>query len=209
MKNKYVNRSKISEAKFRELARLFSLDLTASQIAELTGLNRNTVNRYVRGIRERISEYCDVTAPPGLTQPDEGKKSSDTARIVGLAERNERVFAERVTEHQITQVAQKPPNSSSRSFHPNLSDLPFQMAIAIDSEHRFYLCSEAEYRDQMRRFKRLEGFWGYAQTRLEKFKGMRQSTFQLHLKECQFRFNLPKDSIYQTVLTIVRKNPLF
>jgi transposase len=39
MNNKYVNRSKISEAKFRELVRFFSIDLTAIQIAELTGLN--------------------------------------------------------------------------------------------------------------------------------------------------------------------------
>ncbi|HKL14424.1 MAG TPA: IS1595 family transposase, partial [Balneolaceae bacterium] len=43
MNNKYVNRAKISEAKFRELVRFFSIDLTAIQIAELTGLNRNTV----------------------------------------------------------------------------------------------------------------------------------------------------------------------
>jgi len=45
MKNKYVNRSKISEAKFRQVVKLFALDLTATQTAELTGLNRNTVNR--------------------------------------------------------------------------------------------------------------------------------------------------------------------
>jgi len=48
IKNKYVKCSKISEAKFRELLRHFSLDLDAQQIASLTNLNRNTVNRYLR-----------------------------------------------------------------------------------------------------------------------------------------------------------------
>ena len=36
MKNRYVCRSRISEAKFRELLRYFSLDLEANKIAALT-----------------------------------------------------------------------------------------------------------------------------------------------------------------------------
>ena len=44
MNNKYIKRSKISEAKFRELIKCFSLDLDALQISALTGLNRNTID---------------------------------------------------------------------------------------------------------------------------------------------------------------------
>ena len=51
MKNKYAYRSRISEHQFRQLVRLFALDLDATRIAELTGLNRNTVNRNLRGIQ--------------------------------------------------------------------------------------------------------------------------------------------------------------
>jgi len=40
MNNKYANRSKISEAKFRQLVRLFAADLDAGQIAEIASLNR-------------------------------------------------------------------------------------------------------------------------------------------------------------------------
>ena len=54
MKNKYAKRSHISERKFQQLVRLFSADLDASQIARLTGLNRNTVNRYLKKIRQRL-----------------------------------------------------------------------------------------------------------------------------------------------------------
>lgn len=35
----------------------------------------------------------------------------------------------------------------------------------------------------------IESFWGYAKIRLVKFKGMDKSMFNLHLKECEFRFN--------------------
>ena len=47
VKNKYVNRSRISEKKFREIIKYFSLDLNAVQIKELTGLSRQTINKYL------------------------------------------------------------------------------------------------------------------------------------------------------------------
>jgi len=59
VKNKYANRSKISEGKFRQIVKLFSIDLNASQIAKISGLNRNTINRYLIGIRKRIAEFCE------------------------------------------------------------------------------------------------------------------------------------------------------
>jgi len=59
-KNRYVNRSKITEAKFREIIKYYSLDLEATKIAKLTGLNRNTVNRYLKGIREKIVKFCEA-----------------------------------------------------------------------------------------------------------------------------------------------------
>jgi len=36
----------------------------------------------------------------------------------------------------------------------------------------------------------IESFWSYAKHRLIKFKGVARSTFLLHLKETEFRFNL-------------------
>jgi hypothetical protein len=63
MKNKYINRSKISEAKFRQFIKYFTLDLEAQKTAILTRLNRNTVNRYLRLIRERIAEHCEKQSP--------------------------------------------------------------------------------------------------------------------------------------------------
>ena len=61
--NRYASRSKITEAKFRQLVKLFALDLDASQIAQISNLNRNTVNRYLAEIRKRIAEYCQSLSP--------------------------------------------------------------------------------------------------------------------------------------------------
>ena len=62
-KNKYTKRSRISEAKFRELVKVFALDVDAQRIARLTQLTRNTVNRYLFRIRTRIAEFCEHQSP--------------------------------------------------------------------------------------------------------------------------------------------------
>ena len=54
----------------------------------------------------------------------------------------------------------------------------------------------------------IESFWGYAKIRLVKFKGMRKNMFNLHLKECEFRFNNRDQDLYKILLEIFRKEPL-
>ena len=72
MRNKYVHRAKISEAKFRQLVKCFSLDMEALKMAQLTGLNRNTVNSYLRLLRERFSQQCEqASAFKGPVEMDE------------------------------------------------------------------------------------------------------------------------------------------
>jgi transposase-like protein len=42
----------------------------------------------------------------------------------------------------------------------------------------------------------IESFWSFAKRRLMKFHGVPQSTFYLHLKESEFRFNYRNENIY-------------
>jgi len=71
-KDRYANRSRISEVKFRQLVKLFCLDLTATQIAAVRDLNMNTVDKYRFGIRQRIAEHCEKESPfKGAVEVDE------------------------------------------------------------------------------------------------------------------------------------------
>ncbi len=63
VRNRYANRSKVSERKFRQIIRYFTVDLDVSQITKLVALNRNSVNRYLRAVRERIAEFCETQSP--------------------------------------------------------------------------------------------------------------------------------------------------
>ena len=77
-RNKYSKRASISEAKIREVVRYVAADLTALQAAALSGLNRNTVNRLYRGVRERMLLACEAQR-----------------RLVGVVEVDESFFGAR------------------------------------------------------------------------------------------------------------------
>ena len=72
MKNRYSKSSKLSEARFWAVVKGFAADLTALRTAQLCGVNRNTVNRIYRGLRERIFVACEAQRPFfGVVEVDE------------------------------------------------------------------------------------------------------------------------------------------
>ena len=106
--NKYYQRSRISEKKFRQLARLFTLDLSASDTARLTGLTTKTVNSIYLKIRARIAESCERESPfaGGEVEVDQsyfgarrvrgkrGRGAGGKTPVFGLLKRNGRVYTE-------------------------------------------------------------------------------------------------------------------
>lgn len=58
-----ATRLKISEAKIRQIARLLAVGLDVLQIAQISGVNQNTINRYLAAFRERIAHFCEAESP--------------------------------------------------------------------------------------------------------------------------------------------------
>ena len=70
--NRYFKGSHISERKFRQIIKYFSMDITASQTAQLTQVSRQTTNKLYARIRERIKEQCEYESPlKGEVEVDE------------------------------------------------------------------------------------------------------------------------------------------
>lgn len=224
MKNKYANRSKISEAKFRELVRLFSLNLDATQIAELSGLNRNTINRFLKAIRIRMAEYCEKESPfYGEVEVDEsffgarrvkgkrGRGAYGKTIVFGLFKRNGKVYTEivpdcsKATLQGVIRGKVEPESiiySDGWRGYNGLVDVGYGKHLRVDHSSNEFVRGKAHING-------IEGFWGYAKSRLTKFRGMSPATFYLHLKECEFRFNFRGQNLYKVLLKIIRKNPLF
>ena len=114
MKNKYVIRSRISEAKFRQIILLFSEDLSVTQISHLTGLSRQTINKYLTAIRLRILQLSLLQSVPlvGQIEVDEsyfgagsalwvrrvrgkrGRGARGKTIVFGLLKRGDKVYTE-------------------------------------------------------------------------------------------------------------------
>ncbi|NBC64919.1 MAG: IS1595 family transposase [Bacteroidetes bacterium] len=204
MKNKYVNRSKISEAKFRQLIRYFSLDLTAIQITELIGLNRNTVNRYLTEIRKKILTYSDAVSP--LTEVNTSclDTSNFDSFCILIREMDGQIYTETIPK----EVVWNPDNTLKIKV---LQETGYDLIIDFETGKQFFLKDNHIGSENHRRMKinRIESFWGNAKSRLSKFKGMHSSTLKYHVKECEFRFNNRNKDLYQLLLKILRNDPLF
>ena len=222
--NKYAVRSKISEAKFRQMVKLFAIDLDASQVTQVTGLNRNTVNRYFMALRRRIAEFCEQQAPVrGEIELDEsyfgprrvkglrGRGASCKTIVFGIFKRQGGVYTEIVPDcsRATLQAVIRGRVSLESVIHSDgwrgyngLVDIGYQKHFRVNH-------GENEFANERSHINGIESFWGYAKTRLARFRGLSKSTFFWHLKECEFRFNHRAQDIYKVLLKIVRTNPLF
>ena len=59
MKNSYIVRSRISEAKFIEILKYFTEDMEASKILNLTKISEVTLCKIFREIRILMSQECE------------------------------------------------------------------------------------------------------------------------------------------------------
>jgi len=106
-KNRYFNRSKLSEAKFRQIVKHFALDLTATECAALSSVSLRSINSIYLRMRERMGVWCLQRSPLcGELEADEsyfgprrvrGKRGlgADAKTIVfGLLKRGHQVYTE-------------------------------------------------------------------------------------------------------------------
>lgn len=222
MKNRYAHRSRVSEKKIREIVRYFAADLTALQTAQLSGLNRNTINRFYRALRERILLACEAQRPMfGIVEVDEsffgarrvkgkrGRGAYGKTVVFGVFERDGQVYTEIVSD------CSKPTLQGIIRGRVNASAIinsdgwrGYNGLVDLGYGHYRVDHSKDEFVRGRVHINGIEGFWGLAKVRLAKLKGLPKHTFHLHLKETEWRYNHRRLNKYKTLLSYLRENPL-
>ena len=210
MKNKYARHSKISEAKIRQIVKLFSLDLTALQIAALSGINRNTANRYLSAFRERIARYCEAESPVRRTECADTPAPQGTGLVFGLIRRDGKVYTQLVSDSVKTALPRLVPGRPLPDDIPRAEGWPgYDGLVDLASQKLFRVMQSREACDGKRpRINGTESFWGFAKGRLARFRGLKKEAAYLHVKECEFRFNHRQEDIYPLMLHLLRTDPL-
>jgi len=224
MSNKYIYRSRISEPKFREIIRLFSLDVDATTIAEIVGVSRPTINKILKGIRERIAAFCESESPfeCGEVEIDEsyfgarrvrgirGRGARGKHIVFGLIKRGGKVYTQVVTNcsaAKLLPIIREKVTEDSVVYTDGFKTYDGLVDLGYKKHYRIRH-GKNEFADGRNHINGIENFWSIAKTRLAKFRGIHKSTFYLHLKECEFRFNYRNRYLYEMLLKIVRDNPL-
>ncbi len=224
MKNRYIKVTHISERKTRDIIHLFSLDIEAKKTAELTGVSRQTINKFYNAFRERIAEICEAEAPfengeieldesyfgPHRVRGKRGRGAAGKIPVFGMLKRGDRVY---------TQIVK---NCSVRELMPIIQGKADTDAVIYSDGFRSYdglvnygykkhyrvQHSDNEFALGHNHINGIENFWGLCKVRLAKFRGMHKHTFVLHIKECEFRYNNRNKNIYLSLLKNFRCQPL-
>ena len=218
LKNRYIIRARITEAKFREFLKLFALDLEATKISKISGLNRNTVNRYAMLIRERIAEDCERASPvAGEVEVDEsyfGPRRVRGKRGRGAGGKTI-VFGGKVYTEIVPDLKKRSLQAIIRG-RVDIGSIIHSDAwrgydglvdVGYEKHYRVHH-GKSEFVRGHSHINGIEAFWSFAKVRLHRLKGIHKHTFYLHLKECEWRFNHRKEKVYTLLLKLLRKHPL-
>lgn len=224
MKNRYINHSHISEKKFREVLRYFSMDFTADQTAGLTHVSRVTVNRLYQLFRLRIATLLGGRGKlGGEVEVDEsyfgarrvrgkrGRGARGKVPVVGLLKRHGKVYTQIIsncTKEQLMPILRGRILSKSTVYTDGWTS--YDGLITSGYKHYRIHHSENEFARGKNHVNGIESFWSYSKRRLLKFNGIHKVKFLLHLKESEFRWNMRINnvSLYKELLNNFREKSL-
>jgi len=221
MKNRYLKGAHISERKVREMLKLFSEDLTATQIANISGISRITVNAYLKLIRTHLAIFSDennllhkngnssgylLNGSNGVNVQEPSKKY-----FYGIYKHVDYIYTEKLT------------GINSEWLYDWLKG-KIQAEGGLIEKHRLQVFHGIADFNSIKLFRintppsgnvkgrssidEIDMFWGLLKSRLVKFRGLNSSTLHLHVKETEFRYNHRNEEIYELIVNIIQRKPL-
>jgi transposase-like protein len=195
---------RLSTQKTNKIFLCFSEDLTAVQTAKIARVNRNTVNRYFTGLREKIFEKCfeESKVELGEFELDEsyfgakrvrgkrGRGAIGKTSVFGLLKRGGKVFTTVVkncSKEQLMPIIQGKILEGSE-VHTDCWKA-YDGLVLNGYEHYRVFHSNNEFARGKSHINGIECFWSFCKRRLTKFNGCKAENFPLFLKESEWRYN--------------------
>jgi transposase len=220
--NKYYKRSKIPEWKFRSIVHCFARDLSATDTARLTGLTRKSVTCIFLKIRLRLAQECKRSSPLLTGKVSLSEAHTCTRCICGTrgcgTHHGKPLFSLLEYDHHIyTEII---PDCKKAPLRAIIRGRPVEDSILRNNGwHGYDGLVDVEYEKAFRVTKEclsndlyslneVDNFWDFSRHRLEKFNGVSNRTFMLHLKECEWRFNRRDTNLYTEILELLRRHPI-
>ena len=215
--------SKISRYRILKVIDCYCLDLEASKSAVLLRLNRNTVNRYygifrrlvaqhqgqefklLSGVVEADETYFGPNRLKGHIGPRRKGRATNKQPVFGIYERGGKVYTEIVpdcrkkTLQQIIRGRVDPASvlhTDQWVGYDGLVDVGYDKHVRIKKS--------APLRKGKAHINGIEAFWSFTKRRLMKFNGVK-AYFELHLKECEWRYNKSFPQLRSELISLCKK----
>jgi transposase-like protein len=193
----------------------FCVDVTASQTALLTGINRNTVNRHYTLFRlaiyaHRLKQFQHVVGDVEMDEsyfgasrvrgcPGQLKRGRGTRKqpVFGLFLRQGQVYTEIVPDCKkatLQAIIRKKIDPSSVIYTDGWRGYDGLVDVGYDKHFRVQHAEREFVQGGDVHINGIESFWSFTKRRLKKFNGVKVN-FELHLKECEWRWQQEPDGL--------------
>lgn len=215
----------LSIYKVKKILWHFVIDINATQTSELLKINRNTINRYYSIFRSWIYEYQTnkFNQLIGSVELDESyfgatrlrgfhgklKRGRGTLKqpVFGIFLRNGEVYTEIVPDVKkatLQAIVRKKVDVKSVIYtdgwrgYDGLVDVGYDKHFRVNhGKNEFALEGDVHING-------IESFWSFTKRRLKKFNGVK-ANFEIHLKECEFRWKKSNEVMYNMLKLNLRK----
>ena len=215
---------KLSRYKILKIVECFCLDLTATQTKSILGINRNTINRFFMLFRKLILQHQSIEfgamigeveldgcyfGPNRIRGVPGHKRGRGTSRqpVFGIFERNGRVYTEIIPHtgktvlREIITGKMDPQSviySDGWRGYDGLVDVGYDKHYRINKKYEGFKSGKGVH------INGIESFWSFVKRRLGKFNGVK-SHFDLHLKECEWRWKKPQEQMNKELCKLLVK----
>ena len=220
-----LKNKRLSDHRLRKLILCFCVDVTATQASVLLGLNRNTVNRWYGIFRRAIHAHQEALkdALVGRVEVDESyfgasrvrgfhgkrKRGRGTRKqpVFGIFERDGRVYTEIVPDCRkatLQAVILGKVSVESVIYSDGWRGYNGLVDVGYSRHFRVHHGANEFARDKHCHINGIESFWSFTKRRLAKFNGVKVN-FELHLKECEWRWKKDPETLAKELWKILRE----
>ena len=197
-----LKHARITTRQLHRLIELFALEVPASRAASVARVHRNTATRIYREIRRRLAQECEKESLlegevevgesyfGGVRKGMRGRGAAGKVIVFGLLKRKGRVYTRpvpNVTRATLRLVIQQKVDAGSTIFTDSFASYD---SLLADGYKHYRINHTHEFaRGKRNHINGIESFWSYAKTKLKSRYGLPKTTFFLHLKEMEWRYN--------------------
>ena len=208
--------SRLRKSTRRKILACFASDVSATQAAELVGVNRKTINDWYRTFREKVAEYQEHENGSfhGEVELDEsyfggprkkrhakdrrkrGRGAENKVPVFGIKKREDgRVYTQIIknaSKHELLPIIRRLIAKNNTTIYTDKWK-SYDGLVLDGYKHKRINHGKTYSNRRGTHVNGIENFWSFSKRRLAKFNGVSRRTFLLHLKECEFRYNHKHD----------------